>query len=120
MTDLMQPRYKVIADYPGCNSEVGHVFISDIGEYFDKFKANFRKLKWYEHRGLNEMPKYVKVTKIGSHTYPIGTIREVTAWERSCNNESWLCDLFPEYVRVSHLEPATEEEYNQYTQTKKI
>lgn len=56
---LMQPRYMVIADYPGNVQDIGYVFRSDIGEYYDKFPAVFRRMPWYEGRKVEDMPKYV-------------------------------------------------------------
>lgn len=58
--DLLTPRFKVIADYIGNNVEVGTIFTSDIGEYYEKFPANFKRLEWWEERKLEEMPEYVK------------------------------------------------------------
>ena len=77
---LMQPRYKVIADYPGrpLSMPIGHIlFLDKFGagkwwhEYTDlepihidegskRFPAILRNLEWWEERTADEMPEYLK------------------------------------------------------------
>jgi hypothetical protein len=70
---LLLPRYKVIADYPNTEFEIGEVIHSDqYGEFNvytdtgkwrlapDAYPAIFRRLEWWEERSPDEMPGYVK------------------------------------------------------------
>lgn len=71
---LLKPRWKVIADYPESNHYVGEIpncydnkiFIESTGRYIkpDDYPAIFKKLRWWEERGIEEMPKYIKSTKM--------------------------------------------------------
>lgn len=75
---LMRPRYKLIADYPGCSFEVGTILEpNDEGELYSKvggyswtavrilekdvkkFPHLVKRIEWYEERSLDEMPDYV-------------------------------------------------------------
>lgn len=64
---LLQPRYLVIADYPGSVFKVGQILESDpgritaIGYYqVDKYPHLFRRLEWWKYRDEKDMPKYIK------------------------------------------------------------
>lgn len=68
---LLQPRYKVIADYPFQNYQIGQIIEgetaylisgdgwSEKGQLSD-YTSLFTKLRWFEYRKPDEMPKYVK------------------------------------------------------------
>lgn len=64
--ELLKPRYKVIADYPGNDIPIGYI-ITDVDYYtrrnvdFDKWPHIFKKLEWWEDRKPEEMPEYLKV-----------------------------------------------------------
>ena len=65
--ELMQPRYEVIADYPGSEDEyeVGQIkqkLAENYCKYLDKYPHIFRRLNWWEHRTQDQMPEYVKLT----------------------------------------------------------
>lgn len=83
---LMQPRYKVIADYPACFYQVGRILIPktkdvnlDAYNYYDCVEAPssitvykpgryphlFKKLEWYEEREIADMPEYLKFKNNG-------------------------------------------------------
>ena len=92
--ELMRPRFKVIAPYPGSNTyfEVGEIFEWSEGhdQYvifrgpenstgFEKYTVEkyphlFRKLKWWEERKVEDMPEYVK-NKFG-RVYKINEVSE--------------------------------------------
>jgi len=65
--ELMTPRYELIADYPSNYCEVGTIiecpnFDHDFTkkaweEVIDKYPHLFRKLNWWEHRKVEDMPK---------------------------------------------------------------
>ena len=111
---LLQPRYKVIADYPGNTMQVGTIFTSILDSYWAKYPANFQKLEWWQDRDESDMPGYVKVTRLKSYyDLPIDCIRKVNSWERGKVRE-WVADIFPVYAVVDDLLPSTEEEYNSH------
>jgi len=76
--ELLQPRYKVIAEWPCCKYHEGELITtSESGNLFvaceisgsnilmpvtsiPSFKANIRKLDWWEDRDIKDMPEYVK------------------------------------------------------------
>lgn len=72
--ELLRPRYKVIADYPGNKYyPVGKIItildgnrpINDNGYRvqrcdFDEFPYLFKKLQWWEERKEEDMPEYLK------------------------------------------------------------
>lgn len=63
---LLIPRFKFIADYPGCNREIGSVAIEEhTAQYFRKFPKNFRELEWWEERNPDELPQYLKEAETG-------------------------------------------------------
>jgi hypothetical protein len=119
--ELMKPRYKVIADYPGLPHYMPVGFIIKEQEtlpYFfnlviDKYPHLFKKLEWFEERSIEDMPQYVKY--VNTHT-----------------NETIVCKIFkyefkPTGDVISYTKddigklylgaidfPATEQEYLNY------
>jgi len=63
--DLLRPRYKVIADYPDNEFEVGEILPDDVVSNEEdeilKYPHLFKKLEWWEERQISEMPEYVKL-----------------------------------------------------------
>src|SRR6476620_10336839 len=72
MNDLMQRRFKVIAEDTTGNFKVGETFIkSSLGDWYEsetfempewelkKFPHLFKELQWWEERSLDEMPEYI-------------------------------------------------------------
>lgn len=74
-TELLRPRYIVIADYPGSFLRVGDILIDQQKDYefwecnrdlskFDQspaqYPAIFHPLNWWEHREEKDMPEYVR------------------------------------------------------------
>jgi len=111
---LMQPRYKVIADYPKSVHIVGRVYeLNDESHYlieFPKYPHIFRKLEWWEERDVKDLPEYVKVKNNGA-------IRKVIEHNYLNLYNSCLIVENPEgshKLFYEHLAPATIEEYNQY------
>lgn len=113
MKDLMKPRCKVIADYPDSRNEVGQI-ICDVTTYmeafYNKYPAIFRRLEWWEHRDVSDMPRYLKhsvggfVLMVSEYTMLNGKV--LFKGHRVGQPTSW-------YI------PATEQEYNDYLNSKK-
>ena len=60
--ELMKPRFRVIADYPGLSYNVGdniEVLTDDNYAIIDmvEYPHLFKKLKWWESRRIEDMPK---------------------------------------------------------------
>lgn len=65
--ELLKPRYKCIADYPGSHLKIGQVVDEDYAKRdydakneFEKYPAIFKKLEWYEERKESDMPEYLR------------------------------------------------------------
>jgi len=73
--DLLAPRYKVIADWPGREFPIGLIisnYVDDIwGDgknyefreselWFKKYPHLFKRLEWWEDIKVEDMPKYMK------------------------------------------------------------
>jgi len=119
--ELMEPRIKIIADYPGAFAIVGSVWTEDCGVHYiqhheelnaDKYPHLFRKLQWWEERTPEEMPKYIKVN--GKY------------FERSTEDPGIYGVCYIKWPEVKGVQlcsfyqstPATEEEYNNQITTK--
>jgi len=64
--DLLKPRFKLIADYPGNTQPIGNITIEDAtASYFRRFSANFKELQWWQERDESELPKYLKEIETG-------------------------------------------------------
>jgi len=102
--ELMKPRYEVIADYPNSPYQIGDIVQADSGmtsmhitsfDYtdefgdnvvqhthvpplvFDQFPVLFRKLNWWEHRNIEDMPN-----KLISHFSPESTeVYHIEGWD---------------------------------------
>ena len=108
---LMRPRYKVIADYPGNNMAVGKILTFEwhaenqrieLCFYYDKYPHLFRKLEWWEQRTPEEMPEYVKEAD--------GTVHRITTWAWSDFYKVFY-DLGKPILWSNRCTPATEQEY---------
>lgn len=128
MEDLMIPRYKVIADYPGCFAIVGSVWDEDViinyllqndERYINKYPHLFKELYWWEERKPEDMPMYVK-----SKSFDNEIILARVEWKFEDNtmysanldftNQCWI-EPFKMHPDIT---PATEIEYNNYINSK--
>lgn len=111
--ELLQPRYKVIAAYPGISYEIGKILQcaeSEHGDvnYYKQYPHLFKRLEWWEDREVSEMPEYLKDTSDG-------IVYKVEYRERGTNNIeyrigiSWISLHFG-----THVKPATEQDYLNY------
>lgn len=123
--ELLKPRYKVIVDYPSLGS---YAKIGDVlhGEYVFTGKKNypmedypsiFQKLPWWAEREESELPKYVKLIHlklITDKVYP--EFMEVDEWRKY---ETRVSAVIGEYLLgAEYIQPATEQEYNDYMKKK--
>jgi hypothetical protein len=112
---LLQPRYKVIADYPGNVQPIGHIHqcigdqesIRYWAEQKEKYPQVFQRLEWWEHRTDSELPRYMKYADDPDTVFMFLATRKDTpekAYMRDAeNHEGW--------EHLKNLFPATEEEY---------
>lgn len=113
--ELMQPRYKVIADYPGSIFKKGEILSED--KVFNKvtyyncgmYPHLFKKLEWWEERDEKDIPEYVRVNN-GNKIYQVESFTPGFA-KLSNNKGEW------NWYRLS---PATCEEYEQYLSLQKL
>lgn len=113
---LLQPRYKVINNYPDNVQAVGtiiEVAKDDIDAelFYNWYPAIFRKLNWYEDRTPEEMPMYVKNKK---------SVFKVPKW--IYRDKSWHFVNENPHVGIGietyNLEPATEQDHINYIKLK--
>ena len=122
---LMQPRFKVIADYPDNHRwNVGTILDRDWSRYpgddetkepiwkISDFPHLFKELEWWEEREVEDMPKYVKSIANGS------IVKEVTTY--SLNDNMFYADYrgYSLHYYLKFFEPATKEEYEEYQESK--
>ena len=117
---LLKPRWKVIADYPGALHNVGYIiqayengvaYLVEGDSYsMNDFPALFKRLKWHEDRELSDMPEYVKSTLNNDHVYKVKFFKEDCCITKSPSGRKLSC-IF--------LLPATVEEYDYFIQKNK-
>lgn len=136
--ELNQPRVKIIAPIPFVNSHVGEwkelrngfypltridqygkLFTEDINPFM--YPANFSKMTWWEGRGIEDMPEYVK-TRMGSDGKIKPEVIVPATWhfddEIYFDSEYTHCTI-PHLIRMHpDLLPATKEEYEEYISEK--
>lgn len=132
INDLLKPRYKVIADYPGSDFEIGAI-LTKYGMLYDYeiepgrhrsysdhmiegYSHLFQKLEWWQDRKPEEMPKYVK--SISGHD--IGRVYKVA--NPNQDGRVWHIDGEIEFGHLRRWAagymPITLEEYNSYINSK--
>lgn len=120
--DLMKPRYKVIADFPGNQWKVGQILLKNDkvfkGDgYSEEYKLEhfphlFKKLEWFEERKTEDMPEYVKPKRAPEYVFKViefhSTVCEYFGTDgRICMDNSFVFD------------PATPSEYISYINKQK-
>ena len=115
--ELLMPRYKVIADYPNTPYGLNQVLTKreirfGMGSLSpENYPAIFRKLNWWEERKVEDMPDYVK-WDVG--IYPTWKkIMKVDKW-----NSNGSFDHENVTISVINCFPATEQQYNDYINSK--
>lgn len=133
--DWFYLRYELKAGYPGqpvptgsilnASEFEGEVYIKEGGVkiFPNTYPMHFRKLKWWEHRTIEELLsiKYMKVKCSGCGYYGNGDIVEVIDF--MYNNptivggrNALLFNLKGHHYIASQLEPATQEEHDDFWQ----
>ena len=113
MTNLLIPRFQLIADFIGNTQEIGYVFETDIPAYYEKFPANFKRLEWWEERKISELPEFI-----------LGDEKVLRAKWHFNNGVLFVSDLdntsgFDYSFLPNKTSPATKEQYNNYINSKK-
>lgn len=130
---LLKQRYMATFADPYCKFGWGHIFLCE--NHHDEIKYDkmnkecndnaFLKLKWWEARKINELPKYLVSTKWESQaTVPLcesGILRRIT---KRCQpiyavKEYVTTGFITESDEIKYFDlegslPATEEEYHEY------
>jgi hypothetical protein len=91
--ELLKPRFEIIADYPTLSYNVGRIIepIKEDSNYYDcvdapssniicypqKYPHLFKKLNWWEHRKIEDMPKRLICKAIPNDT----EIMEIQEWD---------------------------------------
>jgi hypothetical protein len=124
--ELLKPRYKVIADYPGNIHPIGHIHGHDINgtqnvmkldewlAFHDKYPHLFKKLEWWGDREEKDMPLYLRTNKKGEQMFGKGVVYKI----RHYSGKGGILD----HVRLDNdeagtlywFDPATEQEYTEY------
>ncbi len=128
---LLNPRYKVIADYPESMYDLGEILTLSKGddkrftgqyyaftnggavtvEWLDRYGHLFKKMEWWEDRKADELPQYV----ISGY----GKVDKVISWD-GVSNEGvpmfWYKTQEGQTTanNVKWLQPSDETEYQQY------
>jgi hypothetical protein len=129
--ELLKPRYKVIADYPGNHyGNIGTILDRDWAQYpnddetqpaiwrISQYPHLFKKLKWWEERKLNDMPDYLGYSRwigiYGDMSEFNGEYEEIVKVKRhhlkAFDGEKFLSDT-GEAISYSVWYPATESQY---------
>lgn len=123
---LLIPRYKVIADYPGNGLEVGTIMtpapdwkdftIKFWSESYSKFPHLFKLLPWWCDRNAEDMPDYLRIN------YGNGPVLcKVNQWMHKIGEQmvfEYYKNGLPLRETTQGTEPITEEEYNEYINQK--
>lgn len=122
--DLLKPRFKVIADYPNSDYEVGIIIDTSqhylyrsgkvVGQsikkvdFFRQYPHLFKELQWYEDRDVSEMPMYLKQTLSNGKT----TFHKIIKWDGlyGLEGQGYSCNLLL-WAKNFNYQPATEEEF---------
>jgi hypothetical protein len=135
--ELLNPRYKVIADYPDnkdfqlgkiidfhpwvCAAHYWEHSVEDcqgkrtwLSEYFDKYPHLFRKLEWWEERNENDI-QYVKYLHEEKNIWVVLKVNRY-----AIEGKYTYAYVYDDKSKIGRIQfektdlPATEEEYNNY------
>lgn len=125
--ELLKPRWKVIADFPGSLLSIGEILtnlkyhqepddysiriqteLGELGIFPSEFPAVFKELEWWQERDEKDMPKYVRYKgceMFRLNSPKMGEVLKVDNYQEDYLNHNKGCDW------ISLYEPATEQEY---------
>jgi hypothetical protein len=103
-SELLQPRYMVIADYPDSPFRIGQIITEFKDDYFEiesgmnvtgifmncsisELPHLFRRLNWWEYRKEEDLPKKVKHNRTNK-------VLEITSWDDT------VCGPIAYYLRA--------------------
>ena len=128
--ELLQPRWKVIADFPKSSYNIGQIlipfsikdeglqkwYIQDDYDYswirVEDYPAIFKKLEWWEERDVQDLPQYIKLNNSGD-IYKVIEYNEyffIIEINKNRTSSHWPLS----YLRI--VTPVTEEEYKKNKQ----
>lgn len=125
MEDLLIDRFKVIADWPEMleRFSIGYVFEHPYGRTYltaeskydpADFPHLFKKLNWWEERKLEDMPMYVRWLE----TELKDTIEKIYGYDNSRQMPAFNIPSQVNTIKADYFIPSTEEEYNNYINSK--
>lgn len=102
--ELLKPRFKVIADYPGRSVEIGHII--DDPDYYERrgiqvnqYPHLFKKLSWWEDRKPVELSEYIQWYDPSDKRKLLPTLFKVENWY-SNPNTSQIAGVYVDYWLV--------------------
>lgn len=119
---LLEPRFKVIADYPNSPFPVGHIYGGPLLEQktidrLNKFPHLFQPIQWFEMRKVEDLPLYLMDNKDAipkgykiNHYKVSDSYSSIEFYRVMIDNSMW--------ARLPDLLPATEQEYTDYINSK--
>ena len=118
--ELLKPRWKVIADYPGALHNIGDVIsayengkaylVEGGSHYMTEYPALFKRLEWWEDRAVKDMPEYVKIIEgIPFYNFKKGQIRKLDSIKNGIAVVSG-CPL----IKIGFIYPSSKQEYLTY------
>jgi hypothetical protein len=131
ITELQQPRFKLIADYPGNLCPVGKIYCIASGHdtchslaltpsVMARYPHLFKRLQWWEERAAADMPNYVGHQMIPGHVRKVIKFRK---WDVDVQVEDYDHDASKEGVCCAEVSwpidkviPATEDDYKLFHQ----
>lgn len=132
--ELLKPRYKVIADYPGNQNPIGTILKTfncwhDFTIKFwcksnDKYPHLLQPLPWWSDRELGDMPEYLKIIKSPMLTAQYLSPGDIVKAHKhfSCSqgkHNKMGCQIFgDDFCSYGNTIPATGEEYKLFKQQK--
>lgn len=129
---LLNPRYKVIADYPGNELKVGIVLTLTDGmwcddeyeftspeSYFKQYPHLYKPMAWWEEREVDEMPEYLSYIsltlkdKFGDDETKTRKYVIINSWHMD-NNGKWYFNKNHFNKLYLYHSPATKLDYTTY------
>lgn len=113
---FLVPRFKVVAGYPSSNDhfKVGEILDNPMAEsmvkWYEQWPHIFQRLKWWEERPVEEMPKYLLEDN--------GMVHKVTRYDhRNSLMYATSLDNNAQCRWLAYFLPADESDYLTYQQS---